>query len=247
MESTYGDRVHEIEDVKKELLQVITETYDKKGILMIPSFAVERTQEILYLIYQLRKEDKLPNIPVYLDSPMGINSTHVYEKFQELQNISHFEINRMYDDVKFISDAQVSKAICLERSPKIVLAGSGMIEGGRIIHYLNNHMNDAKNTLLFVGYQGEGTRGRAILKGSKEIKFYGEYHKVECDIRSISSLSAHGDQNDILTWLQNFKNAPKKIFLNHGEDHQRDALRTKIQFELNWDCEIPQMNSVYTF
>lgn len=247
MESTYGDRLHEFEDVKKELLQVITETYDKKGILMIPSFAVERTQEILYLIYQLRKEDKLPNIPVYLDSPMGINSTHVYEKFQELQNISHFEINRMYDDVKFISDAQVSKAICLEKSPKIVLAGSGMIEGGRIIHYLNNHMNDAKNTLLFVGYQGEGTRGRAILKGSKEIKFYGEYHKVECDIRSISSLSAHGDQNDILTWLKNFKSAPKKIFLNHGEDHQRDALRTKIQFELNWDCEIPEMNSVYEF
>ena len=247
MESTYGDRLHSEGDVKKELYDVIMETFDKKGILMIPSFAVERTQEILYLIYQLRKEDKLPNIPVYLDSPMGINATRVYDKYQELQNISRYEINQMYDDVIFISDAKVSKAVCLEKKPKIVLAGSGMIEGGRIIHYLNNHMNDKKNTLLFVGYQGEGTRGRAILKGSKEIKFYGEYHQVECDIRSISSLSAHGDQNDILTWLKNFKHAPTKIFLNHGEDHQRDALRTKIQFDLGWECEIPQMNSKYVF
>lgn len=247
MESTYGDRLHSESDVKKELYDVIMETFDKKGILMIPSFAVERTQEILYLIYQLRTEDKLPNIPVYLDSPMGINATRVYDKYQELQNISRYEINQMYDEVKFISDAKVSKAVCLEKKPKIVLAGSGMIEGGRIIHYLNNHMADKKNTLLFVGYQGEGTRGRAILKGSQEIKFYGEYHKVGCDIRSITSLSAHGDQNDIMTWLKNFKNPPKKIFLNHGEDHQRDALRTKITTDLNWDCEIPQMNSVYTF
>lgn len=247
MESTYGDRIHTQENIKEELFSVINDTFQKKGILMIPSFAVERTQEILYLIYQLRNEDKLPNIPVYLDSPMGINSTRVYEKYQELQNISRYEINQMYDDVKFISDAQVSKAVCLDLKPKIVLAGSGMIEGGRIIHYLNNHMNNPKNTLLFVGYQGEGTRGRDILSGKSEIKFYGEYHAVKCEIRSISSLSAHGDQNDIITWLKNFKNPPKKIFLNHGEDHQRDALKTKINHELDWECEIPQMNSVYTF
>lgn len=247
MESTYGDRIHTQENIKEELFNVINDTFQKKGILMIPSFAVERTQEILYLIYQLRKEDKLPNIPVYLDSPMGINSTRVYENYQELQNISRYEINQMYDDVKFISDAQVSKAVCLDLKPKIVLAGSGMIEGGRIIHYLNNHMNNPKNTLLFVGYQGEGTRGRDILSGKSEIKFYGEYHAVKCEVRSISSLSAHGDQNDIITWLKNFKNPPKKIFLNHGEDHQRNALKTKINQVLNWDCETPQMNSKYTF
>lgn len=245
MESTYGDRLHSNTDVKKELYDVIMETFEKKGILMIPSFAVERTQEILYLIYQLRSEDKLPNIPVYLDSPMGINSTRVYDKYQELQNISHYEINRLYDDVKFISDSQASKAICLDNKPKIVLAGSGMIAGGRIIHYLNNHADNKKNTLLFVGYQGEGTRGRAILGGSSEIKFFGEFHKIECDIRSISSLSAHGDQTDIITWLKNFTKKPKKIFLNHGENHQRDALRVKIEHELQWECELPEMNGSY--
>jgi metallo-beta-lactamase family protein len=243
MESTYGDRTHSVENVKDELCKVITDTYKKGGILMIPSFAVERTQELLYLIYQLRQEDCLPPIPVYLDSPMGINSTNVYDKYHELQNISHFEINRVYNDVKFISDPTASKAICLDNKPKIVLAGSGMIEGGRIIHYLNNHMGSKKNTLLFVGYQGEGTRGRAILKGSKEIKFYGEYHKVNCEIKSISSLSAHGDQNDIIAWLKNFNPAPKRIFLNHGEMHQTDALRVKIEFDLDWEVTIPKMFS----
>ena len=245
MESTYGDRIHGEEDVKASLLQVIEETFDKRGILMIPSFAVERTQEILYLIYQLRQEDKLPAIPVYLDSPMGINATNVYDRYHELQNISNFEINRMYNDVKFISDAQMSKAICLDGKPKIVLAGSGMIEGGRIIHYLNNHIGNKKNTLLFVGYQGEGTRGRAILKGSSEIKFFGEYHKVLCDVRSIGSLSAHADQQEMIEWLKNIQTPVKKIFLNHGELHQSNAFRVKIQDELGWSCEVPLMNSEY--
>ena len=246
MESTYGDRTHSETDVKGELCKVITETYDKRGILMIPSFAVERTQEILYLIYQLRNEGCIPaNMPVYLDSPMGVNSTKVYDKYHEFQNISNFEISRMYNDVKFINDPIASKAICLNNDPKIVLAGSGMIEGGRILHYLNNHMGSKRNTLLFVGYQGEGTRGRSILKGSKEIKFYGKYHKVNCDIRSISSLSAHADQDDIVQWLKNFTSPPKNVFLNHGELHQADALRAKIEHELKWNCEVPKMYGTY--
>lgn len=245
MESTYGDRTHKIDNVKEELLQVIQSTFKKGGILMIPSFAVERTQEILYLIYQLRNEGCLPDMPVYLDSPMGINSTNVYDRYHELQNIPHFEINKMYDDVTFISDPKMSKAICLDQKPKIVLAGSGMIEGGRILHYLNNHIGNKKNTLVFVGYQGVGTRGRAILKGSSEIKFFGKYRKVECEIETISSLSAHADQSEMIDWLKNFNTKPKTIFLNHGEPHQTDALRTKIQHELGWNCEIPTLNSIF--
>lgn len=247
LESTYGDRCHPFNsNVKEELLNVIKETYEKGGILMIPSFAVERTQELIYLIYQLKQEGKLPPVPVYLDSPMGINTSNVYDKYHELQNIPHAEINEMYDYVKFIKDAAMSKAICLDDSPKIVLAGSGMIEGGRIIHYLNNHMGNAKNTLLFIGYQGEGTRGRSIVSGAKEIKFYGDYHPVKCEIRNISSLSAHGDQQEMIQWLSEFKKGPKKVYLNHGEPHQSDALRVKIKFELNLDCVIPKMNENFT-
>ncbi len=246
LESTYGDRLHSDEDPKKQLREVIHDTFDKRGILMIPSFAVERTQELLYLIYQLRAEQDLPAMPIYLDSPMGVNSTRVYERFGELQNLSSFELKNVYEGVKFITDANTSKKICLDNKPKIVIAGSGMMEGGRIIHYLNNHIGNKKNTLLFVGYQGEGTRGRALLEGSAEIKFFGRYHKVLCEIRSISSLSAHGDQEDMLNWLSHFDKLPKTIFLNHGEAHQSDALRVKINTVLDVPCEIPEMYSEYT-
>ncbi len=245
MESTYGDRIHGEGDVKQELLEIIENTYAKRGILMIPSFAVERTQEILYLIYLLRKEGKLPHIPVYLDSPMGINATKVYDSYHELQNISHYEINQMYDDVHFIKDAEQSKTICLDNKPKIVLAGSGMIEGGRILHYLNNHGSNPKNTLLFVGFQAAGTRGRAILSGSSEIKFFGKYHQIKCEIKSIPYLSAHGDQNDILNWMRNLKSPPKKVFLNHGEMSQSEALCIKIQDTLDWDCTVAKMYGEY--
>ena len=245
MESTYGDRIHPEIDTKTELLKIIDATYARKGILMIPSFAVERTQEILYLIYQLRKEGLLPNIPVYLDSPMGVNATKVYDRYHELQNISNYEINRMYDDVHFIDDPVLSKKICLDKNPKILLAGSGMIEGGRILHYLNNHADNPKNTLLFVGFQSEGTRGRAILNGSREIKFFGEYHPVKCVVESLSNLSAHGDQEDILNWLRNFKKAPQKLFLNHGEKHQTEALCVKVKHELNWEVSVPNRNDAY--
>ncbi|MCE2683244.1 MAG: MBL fold metallo-hydrolase [Cryomorphaceae bacterium] len=166
LESTYGDRTHEIADVKRELLGVINETYQNRGVLMIPSFAVERTQELIYLLYQLRLEDKLPKIPIYLDSPMGIHSSNVYNSYQDWQNISHYELSNMYSDVIFISNFEQSKATVADKHPKIILAGSGMMEGGRILHYMNQHIENEKNTLLFVGFQGEGTRGRAILEGS---------------------------------------------------------------------------------
>lgn len=241
MESTYGNRIHQEAETKEELLRIVEETLDRKGILMIPSFAVERTQELLYLIYQLRKEDRFPSVPVYLDSPMGINATKVYSKFSELQNISRYEITHMYDEIKFISDAQLSKAICLDKKPKVILAGSGMIEGGRIVHYLNNHMSNENNTLLFVGYQGAGTRGRAILNGEKSIKFFGEFHTVKCHIENLTNLSAHGDQNDLIEWMKHIKTTPKKVFLNHGEPDQSKMFRDVIEKTFGWDCAVPEM------
>lgn len=245
MESTYGDKNHAEGNVHKELAEIIQNTVKNQGILMIPSFAVERTQELLYFIYQLRESESIPPIKVYLDSPMAINVTNVYDKYQELQNLSKFELNRIYQDVHFISSKEESQAVCLDNKPKIVIAGSGMLEGGRILHYLKHHLGKKNNTLLFTGYQGEGTRGRAILKGSHEIKFFGEYHNVNCNIESIPYLSAHGDQHDILNWLKNIQNKPTKIFLNHGEQHQAESLCVKIKSELNWDVSVPKMNSEY--
>ena len=141
MESTYGDREHKITDPKEALLEVILETYNQKGILMIPSFAVERTQEIIYLIFKLKEEGKIPNIPVYLDSPMGVKATLVFDKYPKWQDLSKFDLDHMYESIHFVRDYQHSKEVVLDQKPKIVIAGSGMLEGGRILHYLNNHLN----------------------------------------------------------------------------------------------------------
>lgn len=241
LESTYGDREHECENVKDELLEVIESAVKKGGILMIPSFAVERTQELLYLIYQLREEERLPKIKIFLDSPMGINATNTYKRFPQWQNISSFELDRMFEDVFFVNDIEQSKMLVADKQPKVILAGSGMIEGGRILHYLNAHIDNPSDTLLFVGYQGEGTRGRAIMNGSKDIKFFGEYRSVKCQIKSIDSLSAHADYKEMVDWLKGFRHTPKKIFLNHGETHQSDAFRVRIEHELKWQVEIPKM------
>lgn len=241
MESTYGDRIHVETDIKEELLRVILETLDRKGILMIPSFAVERAQEIIYLLYLLKNDGRLPKIPIYLDSPMGINSTAVYDRYPEWQDLPKIHFDEMYDQVHFINDYETSRAIVMDKKPKIVIAGSGMLEGGRILHYLNNHIENPENTILFCGFQAAGTRGRAILNGEKEIKFFGDYKKVNCHIESISSMSAHGDQKEMLDWMSHFKKAPTRVFLNHGEPHQADAFRVKIKSTFNWDVVVPQM------
>jgi len=245
LESTYGDRVHSKSDVKEELLSVIKETVGNKGILMIPSFAVERTQELIYLLHQLREEERLPNVPIYLDSPMGIDATRVYLEYKDWQKLSRLEIEQMYKDVYFVGDTAQSKLLVQDKKSKIIIAGSGMLEGGRILHYLNNHLDHPEDTLLFVGYQGAGTRGRAILEGSTEIKFFGEFKQVKCQIRSISSLLGHADRNEILTWLNKFNQLPKHIFLNHGEPHQSDALRLKIECELKVPVTIPHLMEAF--
>ncbi|PIE87416.1 MAG: MBL fold metallo-hydrolase [Bacteroidetes bacterium] len=230
LESTYGDRIHSEQNAKRELQKVILDTYERKGILMIPTFAVERAQELMFLLHELRNTESIPDIPIYLDSPMGINATNVYDNYPDLHNLSRLVIREMYENVHYISDYEQSRKIVLDSKPKIVLAGSGMLEGGRIIHYLNNHMSSKKNTLLFVGFQGAGTRGRAILEGAREIKFFGQYHTINCEVKSIMGLSGHADQEEIIEWLEGFRKLPQRIFLNHGEPHQRDALRSKINY-----------------
>lgn len=245
LESTYGDREHSVNDVKATLSKIILETYNRKGILMVPSFAVERTQEILYLLHQLKEEGTIPNIPIYLDSPMAVKATLVFDKYPRWQDISKFELDHMYDNIHFISDYQQSKSVVLNKTPKIVLAGSGMLAGGRILHYLNNHMNNPKNTLLFTGFQAAGTRGRAILEGNKFIKFFGDYHEIKCQIESISSMSAHADRIEMINWLRAFETPPKQIFLNHGEPHQADSFRVLIESKIKTKVTIPLMSESF--
>jgi metallo-beta-lactamase family protein len=245
IESTYGNRQHEKVDIKKELLKYINLTYSKQGILVIPSFSVERAQEIIYLLSLLKRDNLLPKISIYLDSPMGVNATEVYYTHKKNHKLTDEDITSMMSTVNLVSDINESKSIVNDTNPKIVIAGSGMISGGRVLHYLDKLISDKKNSILIVGFQAEGTRGKALLAGETEIKFFGEYHSIKADIFKINAFSGHADQSELLDWLQHFKEPPKLTIINHGEPHQSQAFKTKIKSTLKWNCTVAKMNKEY--
>jgi metallo-beta-lactamase family protein len=245
IESTYGNRFHENMSITDLLLKYINYTYAKGGILIIPTFSVERAQEIIYLLSLLKDKNLLPKEPIYLDSPMGVRATKVYFKFKNQHKLTDQAVNNMLNTVKLVSDIDTSKAIVSNNDPKIVMAGSGMITGGRVLHYLDKYISDKKNTILVVGYQAEGTRGRALIEGEKEIKFFGKYHEIKAEIFKINAFSGHADQTELLEWMEHFKKPPKLTIINHGEPHQSQALRTKINTSLKWNCTVAVMNKAY--
>ncbi len=245
IESTYGNRIHKNTSIIDKLLKYIKQTYSKGGILIIPTFSVERAQEIIYLLSLLKRINLLPNIPIYLDSPMGVNATKVYIVNKIDHTLTSEDIKSMLSTVELISEINTSKSIVKDNNPKIVLAGSGMLEGGRVLHYLDKCISNKKNSILIVGYQAEGTRGRALISGDSELKFFGKYYTIEAEIFKINAFSGHADQSELIDWLKHFQKAPIKTFINHGEPHQSQALKNKIKSELDWNCTIAKMNETY--
>jgi len=244
VESTYGNRTHP-ENPEGELARVIQEVADEKGCLIIPSFAVGRTQEIIYVIRQLENQGKIPALPVHIDSPMAINATDIYCAHPEEHDL----------DMKLLMDEKLcplccrqfnihrtpaaSKAINNLSGPMIIISASGMATGGRILHHLKLRLPDPKTTVLFVGFQAEGTRGRALQDGKKEIKMLGETVPVRAKVKTVDGFSAHADQQEILRWLGNFKIAPRRTFVVHGEPPASEALAKLIKEKLGWRTEIP--------
>ncbi|MGV6844877.1 MAG: MBL fold metallo-hydrolase [Lutibacter sp.] len=245
VESTYGNRLHPSENIKNRLLKYILKTYEKKGILIIPTFSVERAQEIIFYLSELKAAGKLPKQPIYLDSPMALNATEVYFNHKESHKLSDKNIENMIETVHLIKDVKTSKAVVQDKNPKIVLAGSGMITGGRVLHYLDHLISNEKNSILIVGYQAEGTRGRSLLRGEHEIKFFGKYHSVKAEIFEISAFSGHADQNELLDWLSHFEKPPKLTFINHGEIHQSRAFKLKVKSSLNWQVTVAKLDNPY--
>ncbi len=240
-ESTYGDRLHSKTSPYRVIKEAIWRAYRKKSVLLIPAFAIERTQEVIYIIHRLRMKNALPPIPVYLDSPMGINATEIMLKYPQWHRLSEAEAKAMVEAVRLIRDPRSSRSLVRKGETAVIMAGSGMIEGGRILDYLERYLSDPDAGILLVGFQAEGTRGRALLEGAAELKFHGRFHRVKAHIRHLDSLSAHADQSELLDWLQGMHSAPERIFLNHGEKHQADALRVKIKSVLGWDVQLPQL------
>ncbi|MCD4785069.1 MAG: MBL fold metallo-hydrolase [Candidatus Eremiobacteraeota bacterium] len=247
LESTYGDRLHSAHDPGADLIPLIKETYKNRSVLLIPAFAVERTQELIYILRGLRDKKLIPRIPIYIDSPLAINVTKLFESHREVYDK---EARALIDDkgksifnssdIHFTSTCDESKALNGRRGPMIIISASGMATGGRILHHLKERLPDYKNNVLMVGYQAAGTRGRSLLDGAKTVKIHGNYIPVRAKVTSISTFSAHADYSEILKWLRSLrKNGPRKVFLAHGEINSQFALAYKIKEEYGWDVYIP--------
>ncbi len=245
LESTYGNRIHPNKDSKLELEMYINATYKKGGTIIIPSFAVERAQSIMYLLWQLKKENRIPNIPYIIDTPMGISALDIFsnnKKWHKLSLNECFEMEKMFT---LVSDYQETMNVIFDEHSKVVIAASGMVTGGRVLSYLEHYIGLPETTIIIVGFQAEGTRGRKLLEGAKELKIHGKYYPVLATILEIEGLSAHGDQNDLINWLSELKNKPKKVFLVHGENLAADELRIKIIEKYHYDCSIPLMGQEF--
>ncbi len=247
-ESTYGDRIHEtITERKKIILDLIKEGVARGGTIMIPAFSMERTQELLYELDEMSEEDKtLPDVPIFLDSPLAIDALPVYRKYPEYYDKEACDQYTKGDDFFKFPQLQItrskeeSKKINNIKGPKIIIAGAGMMNGGRIIHHLFRYLSDPKSTLIIVGYQAKGTRGRKIYDGHKSVKIFGQDVEVKSTIKAIGALSAHGDQNKLVRWISEAEEKPSKVICIHGEPKALEALSGRINDELGIETDIPK-------
>lgn len=245
IESTYGNRLH-ASNTEEHLISVINNALEKQGSIIIPSFAVERTQTLMYLLWKLKEKKAIPHIPVYLDSPMGTNVLNVFENNLTWHKLPMNECVAMCKEIKQIQTIQETYQLATTDFPKIIIAGSGMASGGRVLTYLLQYIGNPTATILLAGYQAEGTRGRALLEGATEIKLFGKYFPVKATIENIDGLSSHADQHDLIKWLDKLTTPPKHLFIVHGETDGAQGLQDKIKEVYGWDAHIPILNEVVT-
>lgn len=242
VESTYGHKLHPKEHIEDILIALIKETITERGNLIIPSFAVERLQLLMYLLWKLYLKNKIPNISIYVDSPMGNNVLSVFKKFPAWHKLPLEEYTAMCNHINIISSYADTWKTVDDPRPKIIIAGSGMITGGRVLTYLKQLLDITSTKVLLVGYQAEGTRGRLLLEHTHVLKIFGKYIPVKAKIHHVESLSAHADQAELISWMRSIQNIPERIFLIHGEPTSLNSLRGKVKDTLGWDCEIPRLS-----
>lgn len=251
VESTYGDRLHSDEPVQQVLAEALDHIIKSGGVLLIPAFAVGRTQEVLYHIRQLQEKGRFLDVPVFIDSPMAVDVSHIYCRFGNDHNL---DINLLMDesecplrcrDTRFVRDVEESKQLNTRAGPAVIISASGMVNGGRIMHHLKWRLPDARNALLFVGYQAEGTKGRLLLEGAKRIRIHGEEFPVRARIFQAHALSAHADRDEILHWLGGFSRPPRRTFVVHGEPKSSQALQEYIRKRFGWEASAPKVGEAY--
>jgi metallo-beta-lactamase family protein len=247
IESTYGDRVTErVDDTANEFAEIINATAEKGGNIIIPSFALERSQEIMYYLNKFRLEGRIPRLPVFVDSPMAVSITDVFENHTHLfddemtQYLDREKSPFDSPELKLVRTTEESKALNRLTGSNIIIAGSGMCTGGRIKHHLVTNISREESTILFVGYQAHGTLGRHIVDGAKSVRILGQYYPVRARIAQVHGFSAHADRNELIKWLSSLKKAPKRLFITHGELEASQSLAKTVREEKGWETLVPR-------
>ena len=241
VESTYGDRAHPAIDPAEELAAAITPTLRRGGAVIVPAFAVGRTQVLLHYVHRLKAAARIPaHLPVYLNSPMASDVTALYQRFATQLRVTPAECAAFCRAASFVNSVEESKRLNAKHGPMIIIAASGMATGGRVVHHLKAFAPDPRNLILFSGYQAAGTRGAAMLGGAESVRIHGQDVPVRAEIAALSTLSAHADASEILQWLRDFIRTPRTVFVTHGEPAAADALRQRIERGLQWKVEVPE-------
>ncbi|WP_372524387.1 MBL fold metallo-hydrolase [Piscinibacter sp.] len=239
VESTYGDRLHDTQDNEAAIGEVITRTAARGGSVVVPAFAVGRAQSLLHAVHRLKARGAIPDLPVFLDSPMAVDMTDIYRRFRSETRLTAEDCAGMCAAAKMVRSVDESRALNEIRYPAVIISASGMATGGRVLHHLKTRASDRRNTLLFCGYQAPGTRGARIVAGEKTIRIFGEDVAVNAEVVSLQGMSAHADAAQIVNWLRSCSRAPQRVFVTHGDPGPADALRLRIERELAWHAEVP--------
>lgn len=239
IESTYGDRVHEAQDPFDQLETLINRTVKRKGVMVIPAFAVGRSQALLYAIYKLKDQKRIEDIPVFLNSPMAVNASGIYCDYKDEHRLSDEECKGTCGVARYVSSVEESKALNKKTGPMIIVSASGMATGGRVVHHLKAFAPDPKNMIVLSGFQAAGTRGAALAQGAKEIKIHGGYVPVLAEVVNLNTYSAHADKNELQNWLKTFKRLPKMTFITHGEASAAGSFKSTLEKSLGLKASIP--------
>lgn len=239
VESTYGNRHHPDDDPRDLLADVVSRTAARGGIVLLPVFAVGRAQTVLHLLTQLRKDHRIPELPTFLNSPMAVDVTELFLASAGDHRLSQHQLDDMQRNVELVRSVDGSKSLTTRRGPMVVLAASGMLSGGRVLHHLFQVAPDNRSTIVLAGFQAAGTRGEALVNGARSLRVFGEDVPVQADVVVLDTLSAHGDSDDLLAWLRSAPAPPSAVSVVHGEPSASDALRRRVEHELGWSAAVP--------
>ncbi|MEA5453223.1 MBL fold metallo-hydrolase [Sinomonas sp. JGH33] len=239
-ESTYGDRAHPPEDAERELGDVVSRVVRRGGVVLIASFAVGRAETLMLHLSRLSRRHRIPDVPIYLNSPMAVDATAMYQRHREEHRITDAEFREMYRLPTMVRTVDDSKLLNLRGGPMVIISASGMLTGGRVLHHLEAYADDPRNCIVLSGYQAGGTRGAALRDGARSLRVYGRDVAVRAEVVSLESLSAHADADAIIRWMAHAETPPRMTYVTHGELNASDALRRRIRHELGWPARVPE-------